>query len=313
MPQMSTASARQVDPVLTTAARGYKNAMFIGGFLFPTVQVGQRAGKVISFGRESFRLSITARAPGQNVARTQYGYTSNPYALADYAEAGTVPIEVLQEANAVPGIDLAAGSIQLVQDKMGLRLEKEQADLARNAALYAASNKIALSGTAQFSDYANSDPFGILQDAISAVRAKVGLRPTTVLMGASVWDKLKFHPKLTDRFKYTGRDSITIDMMANLLEVPRVVKGDSVFVTGQNDAQTDVWGKDIILAYTNVASLPAMGAPSYGYTYQLNGYPNAFEGYYDPDTLSWVYPYADAVQAQMVGAEAGYLITNAVA
>lgn len=313
MSQLSTAAARVIDPVISTAARGYKNAQFIGGKLFPTVPVGQRAGKVIQFGREAFRLYATARAPGQTVARIQYGFASNPFSLTDHALSGVVPVEILQEASAVPGIDMALGSINVAQDSLMIALEVEQANLARNAANYAASNKITLSGTSQFNDYTNSDPFGVLQAGINAVRNKVGLRPNRVVFGAMVWDTLKFHPKLTDRFKYTGRDSITLDMMANLLEVQECVRGDAVYVSGSADTQADVWGKDVVLAYTNVASLPQMGAPSYGYTYQLANYPVAFEPRFDGDTMSWIYPYADARQAQLVGAEAGYLITNAVA
>ena len=134
MSQMSLSAARVVDPVLTTAARGYVNPSFIGRYLFPTVQVGQRAGKVISFGKEAFRLYVTQRAPGQNVGRIQYGYLSNPYALVDHALAGVVPVELMQEANAVPGIDLGIGAINVVQQAIGMRLEIEQATLARNAA-----------------------------------------------------------------------------------------------------------------------------------------------------------------------------------
>lgn len=312
MAQMSAAAARVVDPVLTTAARGYKNSAFIGNLFFPTVPVGQRAGRVIQFGKEAFRQYVTQRAPGQTVARIQYGYASNPYALADHALAGIVPIEIMQEAAAVPGVDLGVGAIQTVQDAIGLRLEIEQATLARNAALYGSQTQT-LSGTTQFSDFVNSDPFGVLQTGITAIRAKVGLRPTIVGFGAAVWDILKFHPKLTDRFKYTGRDSITLEMMANLLEVKQCVRGDAVSASGANDTLADVWGKDIVLAYTPVGTVQNFGLPSYGYTYELAGYPAAMEPYYDRDTLSWVYPYVDAVAAQMVGAEAGYLIKNAVA
>lgn len=312
MAQISTSAARVIDPVLTTAARGYKNSMFVGNMLFPLVAVAQRAGRVLQFGKESFRSYVTQRAPGQNVARIQYGYASNPYALADHALAGIVPIELLQEAAAVPGVDLGVGAIQMVQDVIGLRQEIEQATLARNAALYGGQT-ITLSGTTQFSDFVNSDPFGVLQTAITTIRQKVGLRPNTVVFGAAVWDILKFHPKLTDRFKYTGRDSITLEMMGNLLEVKQCARGDAVSASGAADALSDVWGKDIVLAYTQISGVANWGLPSYGYTYELAGYPAAMEPYYDRDTLSWVYPYVDAVAAQLVGAEAGYLIKNAVA
>ena len=91
------------------------------------------------------------------------------------------------------------------------------------------------------------------------------------------------------------------------------MRGDAVSASGAADTLSDVWGKDIVLAYTPVATVQNWGLPSFGYTYELSGYPAAMEPYYDRDTLSWVYPYVDAVAAQLVGAEAGYLIKNAVA
>lgn len=42
---------RVVDPVLTTVARGYKNAAFIGDQLFPVVQMEKEGAKVPTFGK----------------------------------------------------------------------------------------------------------------------------------------------------------------------------------------------------------------------------------------------------------------------
>lgn len=63
MPQMNPAQARVIDPILTTAAQGYQNAEFVCGLLFPAVPVQQRGGKILTFGREDFRLYATGRTP----------------------------------------------------------------------------------------------------------------------------------------------------------------------------------------------------------------------------------------------------------
>ena len=69
MPQMTNAAARVIDPILTEVAQGYKNADMVGMALFPYVPVAQRGGKIITFGKEAFRLYNTGRTPGSGTCR----------------------------------------------------------------------------------------------------------------------------------------------------------------------------------------------------------------------------------------------------
>lgn len=309
--QMSPSQARVIDPILTTVAQGYKNADMVGGALFPAVPVTQRGGKIIKFTREDFRLYATGRAPGAATKRVQYGYGSDPYALEQHALEGVVPFELLQEANQVPGINLATNAIRKTQNIIALRNEKAMADIATDATKYAAANKVTLVGAAQWSDDA-STPSKDIETAKEAVRAKVGRRPNTVLLGAKVFSKLKTHPAIIDRVKYTGRDVVTTELLAALFDVKRVVVGDAVYEDAAGNL-ADVWGKLVVVAYTELGSLADMGVPSYGYTYQLGGYPIVETPYQDRNAKSWVYPVTDELSPVMAAADAGYLISAAVA
>lgn len=312
MSQMAT--ARVADPVLTQVARGYKNAAYVGNALFPVVPVGLRGGNIIEFGKESFRLYNTARAPGSRVAVAQFGYAGKPYALTDHSINGLVPIEHLQEAaNQAPGINLATGAVTFARDIILKRLEIEQATIARTAGTYASSNKTTLSGTSQWSDYSGtSDPIDDVESYKNTIRAKVGMMPNTILLPAAVFEKLKNHPKILDRIKYTGRDSVTEDILAGLFGIKNVVVGNGVYMDADGNMQ-DVWGKDVVLAYTETSPVATQGAPSYGYTYQLTGYPVSEAAYYSGDYRSWLYPCNDAVSPVIAGADAGFLVINAVA
>lgn len=309
MPQMTPSQARVIDPVLTQVARGYTNPAFAGLSLFPAVPVGARGGRVIQFGKEHFRLYNTARAPGGQVARIQTAYSSTQYALDQHGIEESVPYELMDDAAKVPGIDLGAAAVRRGQDIIGLRLEKAQADLARNASAYAVSNKITLAGSSQWS-HADSDPIAAVEVGKEAVRTQTGARPNTLLVSAAVFAALKVHPKIVDRLKYTGREIATAELMAALLGLERVVVGDAVFESGGTMA--DVWGKDAILAYTAIGSVDA-ARPSFGYTYRLDGAPMVEEPYQDRSIRSWVYPIFDEVAPVIAGAEAGYLFQNAVA
>lgn len=314
MSQLSPSQARVIDPILSTVAQGYKNAELIGSALFPYVPVGQRGGKIVTFGKEDFMLYATGRSPGAATKRVQFGYSGSSYALESHSLEGLVPQELMQEAEAVPGINLATTAIAKVQAIIALRLEKAQADLATNAANYAASNKTSLSGTSRWSDLTSgvSDPIADIEVAKDAVRQQIGREPDTVTLGASVLVKLRQHPKVIDRIKYTGRDVPTLELLASLFGVQRVLVGKAVTATDAG-VFSDVWGKSVVVAYTAMGTLADQGQPTYGYTYRLGGYPMVEQPYLDRNTKSWVYPVTDEVAPVIAGASAGYLISTAVA
>lgn len=55
---------RVVDPVLTSIARGYKNAAFVGEHIFPIVQTDKEGITVPTFGKTAFVEYDTERAVG---------------------------------------------------------------------------------------------------------------------------------------------------------------------------------------------------------------------------------------------------------
>lgn len=311
--QMTPSQARVIDPILSTVAQGYKNSDFVFTYLFPVVPVGVRGGKILSFGREAFRLYATGRAPGTNTKRVQYGYAGLPFALEAHSLEGLVPFEDMQEAAAVPGIDLGTGAVEATQDIIQLRNENAAATIARNASNYASTNKVTLSGTSQWSDYSGtSNPTSDIETAKEAVRASTGKRANTVVLSPKAFKAARNHPVIIDRIKYTGRDSVTVEMLASLWEVDRVVVGDAIFEDA-NGVLGDIWGKDVVVAFTNLATAAKRGLPSYGYTYRLNGAPYAEVPYEDRNAKSWIYPVTDELAPVIAAALAGYLITNASA
>ena len=313
MQQQTLSQPRVIDPILSEVAQGYKNSAMVGLNLFPSVPVAQRGGKIISFSKEDFALYNTVRAPGANTKRVQFGYTSGSYALEQHALEAVAPWEHQQEASRVAQINLAAMAVRKTQNIIALRLEKAQADLATTAASYGASNKVTLAGVNQWSDYTGtSAPSKDIETAREAIRAQIGKRGNTVVMGAAVWAKVKQHPAIVDRIKYTGRDSVTTEMLAALWDVDRVLVGDAVY-TDASGTMTDVWGKFVVVAYTEVGTVADLGEPNYGYTYRLDGAPYVEQGYQDRNAKSDIYPVTDEVSPVLTAAVSGYLISAAVA
>lgn len=316
MSQLNLSQARVIDPVLTTVAQGYKQADLVGGALFPQVPVGLRAGKIITFGKEDFMLYNTRRAPGENTKRVQFGFASGQYSLEDHSLEGAVPIENYQEGMAPEKgftVDHYKIAINKVSRIMALRLEKAQADLATTAGNYGSSNKTTLSGTSQWSDFSGtSNPVSDVETGKEAVRAATGMRPNTLVMGAKVFAKVKQHPVVRDYIKFTSREVATPEILAELFGVARVLVGDAIYASDAG-VFSDVWGKAVVLAYTDLASLADMGTPTYGYTYNLGGYPIVEQPYFDRNAKSFFVPVTRAEAPVIAGATAGYLISAAVA
>lgn len=313
MQQQTNSQARVIDPILSEIAQGYRNADMVGLNLFPAVPVMQRGGKIISFSKEDFLLYNTVRAPGAATKRVQFGYTSGQYALDQHALEAVAPWELQQEANAVSKINIASMAVRKTQNIIALRLEKAQADLATNAASYAASNKTTLSGTSQWSDFSGtSAPSKDIETAKEAIRAQIGRPGNTVIIGAQVMGKLRQHPAIIDRIKYTGRDTVTPDLLAALWGVDKVLVGGAVY-SDASGAMNDVWGKFVVVAYTQTGSVADLGEPTYGYTYRLDGAPYVEQGYQDRNAKSDIYPVTDEVMPVLTAAIGGYLISAAVA
>ena len=312
MPQATTGQARVVDPILSAVARGYRSPKAaIANILFPIVTVGQRAGRIIAFGPDDYKLMSTKRAPGSNTKRVQFGYASEPFSLVDHRLEGGVPVELQEEAQAEPGIDLSSNAVQRVQNTMALEREYAAAQLARDASKYAASNKETLSGTSQWSNPA-SDPFTDIMEGKEVIRSKTGEKPNVLTLGPKVLTALRTHPKVLDRLTTsTDRPPATIQQLQALFELQQVVEGEAVYHDGTQFQ--DVWGKDAILAYTTPASMQEMGSPNFGYTYQLAGRPMVEEGYFDNNTNTWYFPTTDAYQPVFAGPAAGFLFTDAAA
>lgn len=311
MTQQNLSQTRVIDPILSTHARGYKRPGNVYKFLFPEVPVNTYGGQTLQFGKESFRAYNTARAPGSNTKRIDIGYAGKPYSIVPNALEGKVPRERLRDASQVPGIDLGSQAVDVVMGALELSMEVTAANLARDASQYAAGNKVALTTTRW--TQAGSNPSADVMAGVNAVRKSIGVRPNLCVLSASAFAALQTNAAIIDRVKYTGRDSITVEILQTLWQIKKVVVGEAVAATGQNDSFGDVWGDDVVLAYVAEGSGSNFNQaePSYGYTYMIEGMPAVEQPYYDNNAKSFIYGVSDDKAPVIAGADAGYLIQGA--
>lgn len=313
---MNTGQARVVDPILTNVARGYRHEMFCFQDLFPIVQVPQRGGRIITFGAEDFVKRNLQRAPGANRQRLNVGYEGNPYNCFQQALDGVVPREIMEEAEAVPGISLGTRASRTTMQSVSLQIEIAAAELATKDATYTSAH---ISTPATKWDAANSKPAKNVRDAKELIRADVGVEPNLIIAGPEVTDALQENADVIDRVKHTrapGDPGAEIDdeLLASYFGVAKYKTARAR--SGEPGAFKALWGKHAILAFVGVSSLDAaeasMGEPSFGYTYRLRNYPTVEAPWFDRQCDSWLYPTTSEDTPVVAGKDAAVFFKAAV-
>ena len=310
------ASTRAVDPVLTTIARGYRNAAYAFETLFPIVPVTARGGKIIQFGAEDFAKRNIIRAPGGRRERLDIGYAGDDYALEQRALDGILPRERLQEAAAVPGIRLGRVTLNKTMSAVFLQIEVAAATLATTIENYSSAHTAALAGDNQW-DNAASKPARRVKQAFQVIAGKVGMHPNTLVVGPEVHLALTENPDVLDRVKHvTGLENpqVTEMHLANYFGVEHYAVG--LARSGDAGDFSAIWGKNAVLAYVARSSLAEaemdMGEPSFGYCYRLENYPMVEEAWFDRSNDSWIYPVTCEDKPVIAGKDAAYLFSSVI-
>lgn len=300
---------RIVDPVLTQLTRGYSNAEMVAEVLFPLVGgLTKEAGKVPQWGKEAFKLYNTERAIRAMSNRiAPEGITPIDFVMDEHDLE--YPIDYREEDESM--LPLEQNGARVTMGGIMLRREKQAADLAQDTTNYASANKITLAGTSQFTDTDNSDPIGVIDDGKEAIRAKIGKRPNTMVFGASSFTAAKNHPALIEKIKYSMKGIVTIELMKEIFGIANIAVGEAVYAD-DDGAFHDIWGDNIILAYVPESAPGAQRSqyePSYGYTLRKKGMPETDTRMESGGKIK-VVRNTDNFVCKLVGAEAGYLITD---
>ncbi|MEM4625653.1 MAG: hypothetical protein QXJ28_02740 [Candidatus Pacearchaeota archaeon] len=301
-----------VDPVLTGVAVAFKFPENSGFSLFPVITHDRSDGKIAKFGKESFKLVNSSRAMGANTKHVTYAVEYVPVTLDRKSLANGVDRDEYSEAvdPVAKKLLLQKSRVNMLMGQIGIEIENQQATLAQNPANYDDDHKKKLDGTTnkKISD-PNSDPIAYFDEAKEAIRASTGQYPNTCLISADVWVKLKRHPKMLTQVPVSQVQTLTINTLAEIIEIPRIVIAQSVFSQDGKNIK-DIWRKSIILAY--VPENPeSTEEPAFGYSPRKEGYP-IIESWYDEDSTSDIVRVEDYIGVHMACPEAGYLIFDAI-
>jgi len=261
---MSTPTSRDVhiETALSNISVAYHNASYIADQVFPVVPVQKKTDYYWVFPKEAFlRNQVGVRAPGTRAPRADYTLTTASYACVPWAIAKLVPDEVRKNSDNPLQPDVLA--TEFVTDQLLKAQELRVAAIVTNSGGWAYS----ASPTTQWSA-STSDPIGDIETAINGIVSTIGAMPNVAVMSWDVWRRLRNHPDLADRIKYT-RNGATLEAvdLAEWFGFQKVLIGSAIYDTSQEGAtpsRSYIWGDDFWCGY--VPAVPSLMTPAAGYT-----------------------------------------------
>jgi hypothetical protein len=306
----------RIDPLLTKISLGYKNQDidFIAEKLFPIIPVKKDAAQIATYRRDNMRITKTLRAPGVPANKVDHRVSiGDHYSLEEHALSEDVADELKENADIPirPEMDAAEN----ITEKLWLTKEKAVADVVRDTGIM--TQNTTLSGTDQWSDYANSDPFDDVKTAITTIRSGSGKIANTMVIGFDVYQTLLQHPAVQEKIKFvmvTSPDQIKV-RLAELFGIKTLLVGQAQYEAG-NEGQadsatlTDIWVEDCIICY--VDSNPGLKSRSLGMTYQKTGKKRSIDKWYEIANKATTIRCTDKYDQKLIDAKCGYLINDAI-
>jgi hypothetical protein len=316
-----------IDPVLTAMAVGFRNpdASRIADQVLPRIQVGAEKFKWTQYPiSEAFNIPDARVGRKGRVQQLEFSGTETTAEVEDWGLDAPIPysdIEAAANARAQnrSAYDPEGHSVTMLTDTIANIREVRVAQLVHNLATYAADKRITLSGTSQFSDYANSDPISVIKAGLTSTLI---FRPNTLVMGADVWTKMSSHPKLVNAVKgnVTSAGIITREQFVELFSgegIRELLVGDAWYNTakaGQTPVLGRAWGKHIAMIHKNAMASVEGGGITFGATAQ---YGSKIAGRIEDKDIGLQggvrIRTGERIKELIIAKDVGYFIQNAVA
>ena len=264
-----TESDVHVNVPLTNLSIAYmQESRPVSDVVFPTVAVAKQSDKYYIYDPEPwFRSDVQQRAPGTESAGSGWTLSTDTYYCDPYALHKDITVEERDNADSV--LELDTDSVMYLTMQMKLKREIVWAAEYFTTSIWTGSSTGGDITPATLWDAANSTPIADMRTEIRSVHTKTGFKPNTLVLAADVWDALQDNADFLDRIKYTQTGIVTLDLLARVLDIGRVVLAEMVQVTTNEGDATPTYAQiftgKALLAY--VAARPGKRIPSAGYRF----------------------------------------------
>lgn len=273
-----------ISAVLTAIAVGFRNSstVRIADQVLPRQNVSGEKFKWTEYPiSEAFNTPDGRVGRRGRVQQLEFSGTEKESAVEDFGFDAPIPYSDIEaaantRAAGMSSIDPEAHAVQMITDTLENCREARVAGLIHNSATYAADKRVTLSGTSQFSDYANSDPITVIK---TGMEATLVYAPNTMVMGRPVWSKVSSHPKIVNAVKGGTQTSglISREQFLELFSgegIQNLLIGDAMVNTakpGQQPVLQRAWGKHIALLHLNSMASIEQGGITFGMTADYGG------------------------------------------
>jgi hypothetical protein len=200
-----------VDGPLTMMSVAYMQAEknFIGSSVFPVIPVDKSSDKYYVYPKDSWhRDEAQPRAVGAVAAESGYELSTDNYSCTEYAFRHPVYDRVSQNADNV--LNLERNAVNLVTRKALLKIERTFVSEFFAASIWGTtvtgvSGSPSTGETRQWDDYTNSNPVSDVDTGHETILKNTGFEANTMVIGFQAFNKLKEHPDILDKIKYTER------------------------------------------------------------------------------------------------------------
>ncbi len=295
----------RINAYLSEVARGYRNEELIAKSLFPTIDSELEKVDIFEFNKEAFKIHDTERAiRGNSNVISPQGFKKHTATLTEHDLA--YPIDYREEDEAQK-VKLQLHATNVVTQGLNLKHEKLCADLVQDVDNYPAYNKLTLSGSSQL-NVSGSDPVGIIDDAKNQVCNNIGQDPNTLVIGQRVWEVLKRHEALTSLLSTSEHKIITLDNLKEFFGIKNIVVGKAITNNDKGENER-IWKNNMILAYVPTLDSKTEYDPAFAYTIRKKDALKIDEYQKEGNKVKYIRA-TDIYTPFLVGAEAGYLITD---
>lgn len=280
MPQ-PTASDVHVNRPLTSFSVAYvqNENRFIADKVFPNIPVERQSDLYFTYPKGYwFRSEVKRRAPGTETPGIGSTRSTGNYYTPVYGVHEDIDDQV--RANTDSPLDADRDASILVTQNMLLKRDILWASTYFTTGVWGTDitgvNSGATGNQVNRWDKAGSDPTNDVTTWALAIEEETGFTPNTLVIGPHVLKVLMNHTLILDRIKYTQRGIVTLDLLAALFGVDRILVARAVqntAVEGATNAMSFIFGKHALLCYSNPN--PSIMQPSAGYTFSWKGYHGA--------------------------------------
>lgn len=274
-----TDDVRVVNPHDTALVSGYRNPRLAGiGGIWPIIETNKEAGVFTEYGPDASVIRQGLETPmGTPRKLIDVSLAKDEYRTVKVGVK--VPYYDEERGEAADPQTLEEKKSRLGMDVIQLGMEYTVATFLQNPANYDASYVEALSGTARWNDYTNSDPLGDIARWLGTTELKMDLEQDelTVWLAADVWNTVKQHPKLLSRPSTNQDKVVNLANLANWIGCREIIilRGKHAVTFDKKDPRNAVfahlWSKVAIVGRR--IDSPSADEPLAGYIARRKGFP----------------------------------------